>query len=162
MYERRKSAIVFLFPRYNPDLEAQLPDYCRAKLILYHPFRDSSLAALRTVDDVDSDTWEEAFHYCQENHRHDNDSLGEKSLLDGGNVEDDGLESEASNVEDTRVQGPDKIITGRGPNRDGIDIPILSDLGERPEDKDHDWLNDNGGYDTASVDANIVQANDEA
>lgn len=51
-------------------------------------------------------------------------------------MEDKRLESSENDIEDNYIKGPNKIIARYRPNRDGINISILSNPGERPGNRD--------------------------
>ena len=152
--KRKKEAVVSLFPRYKPDKQG--PDFYRTKLMLHRPFCDTTLRELRVIDNMEFETWEAAWKYYEANYDVGRDTLDEPSLLEA--AEQSQHKSVDGEDEDVRVQAPDDIMAGRGPNRDGIEVDTNSDLGQRPEDLAYDWLRANEGLTVPIINAYLPQS----
>ena len=63
------------YPRYKPARShQQYSDFCRVKLLLNHPHRQSE--ELFEVDDRQFDNYTSAYQYCLEHHDHPDDHYG--------------------------------------------------------------------------------------
>ena len=131
-----KARAVNLFPKYKAHKSPE--EFCRAKLMLHHPFLGLEMDELYTVDGVKYETFTEAFESCYRRHTHDRDPLGEHSLF----VQDDSdLESLASDEKESiKVEGYEDFVDQRKPGPDGKVDEFETELGRRPKDRNHDWL----------------------
>ncbi|EAQ83491.1 hypothetical protein CHGG_09895 [Chaetomium globosum CBS 148.51] len=67
--------VLYYYPRYKPvRSHQQYSDFCRVKLLLNHPHRQSE--QLLEVDDLQFDNYTSAYHYCLEHHDHQDDHYG--------------------------------------------------------------------------------------
>ncbi len=133
---RDRPNVINLFPRYSgQSSHADYPNFCRAKLMLHHCFRSVTLDDLLNDDNED---WVSAYAACAANHDHSRDPLGAVLEAVEADSETESLEhDEAEQDQDLRHE---ELLSRRRPNHDGSPVQILTDLGERSMDKDHDWL----------------------
>ncbi|EAQ92764.1 hypothetical protein CHGG_00999 [Chaetomium globosum CBS 148.51] len=67
--------VLYYYPRYKPvRSHQQYSDFCRVKLLLNHPHRQSE--QLLEVDDLQFDNYTSVYHYCLEHHDHQDDHYG--------------------------------------------------------------------------------------
>jgi hypothetical protein len=68
-----------------------IEDYCRAKMMLHHPFVSTKLEDLLQADDgTIFSSWQDAYKHCRLNHQHPFDPLG---VVLGDGLEDTETES---------------------------------------------------------------------
>jgi hypothetical protein len=132
----RKEAVVDVFPKYK--IEKDRTKFCRAKLMLHHPFRTSDLQSLLTFDDHTYSNWEDAYDSCRLNHGHDSDPLGDPTLFEHLESDNESLASTEKNY-DEHVRN-EETLNLRKPGRDGQVVDMYAELGNRPLDRQHDWL----------------------
>ncbi|KAG7009693.1 ATP-dependent DNA helicase [Physcia stellaris] len=115
-FTSRREVVVNAFPKYKDEKDSD--NYCRAKLMLHHPFRE--IEDLKIVDGVTYETWHDAYQACRDNHvgLHDHDPLGEHRLFQD---DDSDMESLASNEKDPiEIEAHEELLALRRPGRDGL------------------------------------------
>ena len=133
-YPCRKQKVVNLFPR--PDQDRNRAGWCRAKVMLHHPFRSIDESDLFDFGDGDRFVdYEEAYDYCLQYHTHyPSDPLGDLLTANFPSSDEELSDVEVNNEEVVE----DEALAMRNPHRNGDDS-IQTDLGRRPEDLEHDW-----------------------
>jgi hypothetical protein len=146
-----KPRVINYFPWYknNPHVE-EYSDYCRVKLILYHPF--IGWDNLLSVDGQVYDSYVDAFHACEQQHVYPEDfytDLDESGLgVDSDSNSDSDTDSDDTSDEDSDNNHPladFEILACRRPCND---FPHVNDEGVGYQDMDHnyDWSEYIGQY----------------
>lgn len=148
---RRQDRIVQLWPPYapgHPDSDG-FQDWCRARLLLHHPHRDSATLDIRQ----DEEPWSEAYERCLDQCDHDRtDTLPQRQPT---SVPDNESEfSDAEDEEEDRVLEDFHLMCREGRARDeGIDP--FKRLGRRDIDLQHDWHGDANAWGSDGLESRL-------
>lgn len=120
----------------RPDQEKDFAGWCRANVILHHPFRQvDSLDLITFGGEEPFADYEEAHAYYIEHHSHQSNSLGNLRTAD--------LPSSDKTLSEVERENPhiqeDERMALRIPNH-GDSEPIQTNLERYPKDMDHNWL----------------------
>jgi ATP-dependent DNA helicase PIF1 len=119
---RAKPWVLNYFPRYDPDKETQAQDYFRVKVMLHHPFRDTSHLLLMDLINISGPaftTWQARWRQCvgtgcESNHQPDYLELPSAA------AEDD--EFEPAEGEEDNIDASWHEIARQRPNDEGIQV----------------------------------------
>lgn len=136
---------------FRPDQAKDNDQWCRAKILLHHPFRDVDGDDLLLCDGREFDDYEELYEYCKASHNHPPDLLGDP--LNCQFSSSDETLSGTNNIDPNHRD--EEILASRNPYRDNETAPLQTDLGQRSEDRNHDWLQRDFLIDIAETRVNI-------
>lgn len=138
---RAKPKIVKIYPQYSSDLEGRdYEDFCRAKMMLHHPFQNPLLMdLLQDGSGITFNTWREAYAYCKEYHSdHEPDPLGATTDMMDEESDTESL-SQDKNLKEEEVRHEELLLL-RHPRRDGTTVNDDIDFGRRNIDTQYNWL----------------------
>jgi hypothetical protein len=133
--------VLYYYPRYKPvRSHQQYPDFCRVKLLLNHPHRQSE--QLLEVDDLQFDNYASAYQYCLEHHDHQDDHYGTLDEPDPLPDEDEFERGEdAGDITLEDWQEVARLVPDLQLAEEPADL-----LGRRDIDVNYDWTQHIGRY----------------
>lgn len=138
MRSRGKPIVLNIYPLYSSDPEHRdYEQFCRVKIMLHHPFRSKDLDDLFVLEDGSPATnWQSVYKECVAHHSpHPVDALGvhQQELDDNSDTES----VEQDDADDVKYE---ELLGMRRPHHDGSQFELETDLGQRLQDKEYDWL----------------------
>ena len=156
---RDRHRVARIIPDYNPS--KQYTEFCRAKIILHHLFRELDFSDVYNLDfdGLGEPSWEAAYEYCQRHHPpHPIDTLRELP----SHEESDTESVQHANGDNDFMQDDGEVLANRRPGYDGEEVSFGSELGLRHIDISFDWLARRYEVDIALMKAEVVRVTKSA